>query len=115
MFRRHLDMTSEIKTRGSLLDPADSNNGLNDPENDGGRFLKRPRTHSEGRSAERPPERLQPVLAKRPPKRPGPHFEKRGPRRGPPTPSKIRMYHTLVVTPAFLAIFTTGPSATVLQ
>jgi hypothetical protein len=32
---------------------------------------------------------------------------------GPPTPSKIRMYHTLVVAPAFLAIFTIGPSATV--
>jgi hypothetical protein len=38
MFRRHLDMTSGTKTRGSLLDPADSNNGLNDPENDGGSF-----------------------------------------------------------------------------
>ena len=34
---------------------------------------------------------------------------------GPPTPSKIRMYHTLVAAPAFLAIFTIGPSATVLR
>jgi hypothetical protein len=34
---------------------------------------------------------------------------------GTPTPSKIRMYHTLVVAPAFLAIFTIGPSATVLR
>jgi hypothetical protein len=32
---------------------------------------------------------------------------------GPPMPSKIRMYHTLVVAPAFLAIFTIGPSATI--
>jgi hypothetical protein len=32
---------------------------------------------------------------------------------GPPTPSKIRMYHTLVAAQAFLAIFTIGPSATV--
>jgi hypothetical protein len=55
MFRRHLDMTAARITRGSLFDPADSNNFLNDPENDGGRFLKRPRTHTEGRSAERPP------------------------------------------------------------
>jgi hypothetical protein len=38
MFRRHLNMTSEIKTRGNLLDPADSKNGLSDPENDGGSF-----------------------------------------------------------------------------
>jgi hypothetical protein len=34
---------------------------------------------------------------------------------GPPTPSKSRMYVTLVVASAFLAIFTMGPSATVLQ
>jgi hypothetical protein len=34
---------------------------------------------------------------------------------GPPTHSKIRMYHTLVVAPAFLAIFTIGHSATVLR
>jgi hypothetical protein len=34
---------------------------------------------------------------------------------GSPTPSKIRMYHTLVAAPAFLAIFTIGPSATVLR
>jgi hypothetical protein len=34
---------------------------------------------------------------------------------GPPTPSKIRIYHTLVAAPAFLAIFTIGPSATVLR
>jgi AAA domain len=33
---------------------------------------------------------------------------------GPPTPSKIRMYHTLVAAPAFLAISTIGPSATAL-
>jgi hypothetical protein len=33
---------------------------------------------------------------------------------GPPTPSKYRMYHTLVATPAFLVISTIGPSATVL-
>jgi hypothetical protein len=32
-------MKAEIKTRGSLLDPADSNNGLNDPENDEGAFF----------------------------------------------------------------------------
>jgi hypothetical protein len=29
--------------------------------------------------------------------------------RGPAHASKIRMYHTLVVAPAFLAIFTVGP------
>jgi hypothetical protein len=34
---------------------------------------------------------------------------------GPPTPSKIRMYHTLIVAPAFLASFTIGSSATVLR
>jgi hypothetical protein len=34
---------------------------------------------------------------------------------GPPTPSKYWMYHTLVAAPAFLAISTIGPSATVLQ
>jgi hypothetical protein len=34
---------------------------------------------------------------------------------GPLTPSKIQMYHTLVVAPAFLAIFTIGPSATILR
>jgi hypothetical protein len=34
---------------------------------------------------------------------------------GPPTPRKIRMYHTLVVAPAFLANFALGPGATVLQ
>jgi hypothetical protein len=34
---------------------------------------------------------------------------------GPTTPSEIRMYHTLVVAPAFLAIYTIGPSATVLR
>jgi hypothetical protein len=34
---------------------------------------------------------------------------------GPPTPSKIRMYHTMVAAPAFLAIITIGPSATVLR
>jgi hypothetical protein len=33
---------------------------------------------------------------------------------GPPTPSKYRMYHTLVIAPAFLVISTIGPSATVL-
>jgi hypothetical protein len=33
---------------------------------------------------------------------------------GPPTPSKYRMYHTLVAAPAFLVISTIGPSATVL-
>ena len=33
-----IDMTVERQTRGSLLDPADSNNGPNDPENDGGSF-----------------------------------------------------------------------------
>jgi hypothetical protein len=33
---------------------------------------------------------------------------------GPPTPSKYRMYHTLVTAPAFLVISTIGPSATVL-
>jgi hypothetical protein len=32
---------------------------------------------------------------------------------GPPTPSRSRVYHTLVVAPGFLAIFTIGPSATV--
>jgi hypothetical protein len=41
MFRRHLDMRSEIKTRGSLLDPADSNSGLNNPENDGRSFSEK--------------------------------------------------------------------------
>jgi FtsH-binding integral membrane protein len=34
---------------------------------------------------------------------------------GSPTPSKIPMYHTLVVAPAFLAIVTIGPSTTVVQ
>jgi hypothetical protein len=34
---------------------------------------------------------------------------------GPPTPSKIRMYFTLVVAPTFLAIFTIGPNITVLR
>jgi hypothetical protein len=34
---------------------------------------------------------------------------------GPPTPRQIRIYHILVVTPAFLANFALGPSATVLQ
>jgi hypothetical protein len=34
---------------------------------------------------------------------------------GPPTPSEIRMYHTLVVEPAFLAIFIIGTSSTVLR
>jgi hypothetical protein len=33
---------------------------------------------------------------------------------GPPTPSKYRMYHTLVAAPAFLVTSTIGPSATVL-
>jgi hypothetical protein len=33
---------------------------------------------------------------------------------GPPTPSKYRMYHTLVAALAFLVISTIGPSATVL-
>jgi hypothetical protein len=33
----------------------------------------------------------------------------------PPMPSKIRMYHTLVVAPEFLAISSIGPSATVLR
>jgi hypothetical protein len=33
---------------------------------------------------------------------------------GPPTPSKIWTYHTLVAAPAFLAISTIGRSATVL-
>jgi hypothetical protein len=31
-------MTAERKTRGSLLDPADSSNGVNGPENDEGSF-----------------------------------------------------------------------------
>jgi hypothetical protein len=34
---------------------------------------------------------------------------------GPQTPSKIRIYHTLAAAPVFLAIFTIGPSATVLR
>jgi hypothetical protein len=72
-------MTAERKTRGSLLDPADSNNGVNDPENDGGRFLKRPRTSSEGRSAERPPDRTSPFWQNDLPKRPRPRFGNRGP------------------------------------
>jgi hypothetical protein len=33
---------------------------------------------------------------------------------GPPTPSKCRMYHTLVAAPAFLVFSTIGPSTTVL-
>jgi hypothetical protein len=32
---------------------------------------------------------------------------------GPTTPSKIRMYHSLVVAPAFLAICTIGPSVVI--
>jgi hypothetical protein len=32
---------------------------------------------------------------------------------GPPTPSKIQIYHTQAVAPAFLAIFTIGSSAIV--
>jgi hypothetical protein len=54
---------------------------LTNPKTTGGRFLKRPRTNSEGRSAERPPERPQPVLSERPPKRPRRRFGKQGPRR----------------------------------
>ena len=68
-----------MKTRGSLLDPADSNNALNDPENDGGRFLKRPQTFSERRSAKRHPERPSPFWPNDPQNDPGPVLGNGGP------------------------------------
>ena len=70
-----------MKTRGSLLDPADSNNALNDPENDGGSFSETTTDPLRRAFRKTTSRTTQPVLAKRPPKRPRPRFGKRGSRR----------------------------------
>ena len=70
-----------MKTRGSLLDPADSNNALNDPENDWGSFSETTTDPLRRAFRKTTSRTTQPVLAKRPPKRPRPRFGKRGSRR----------------------------------
>jgi hypothetical protein len=78
-----IGMIVERKPRGGLLDRAEFNNALNDPQNEGGSFSETTyRLMPKGvfsLSAERPPERPQVILAKRPRKRPGPRFGKREP------------------------------------